>query len=85
MIEFLEFCNYLNVILLILPPHTTHFLQPPDVACFGPLGRAYSAEVDSHGRYNGTSVDKTVLGFMKEMGQLVYEQRIFLPPLKLQI
>ena len=26
-----------NIILYCLPPHTTHWLQPLDVGCFGPL------------------------------------------------
>ncbi len=38
-IDFIEFCDLHHIILLILPPHTTHYLQPLDVACFGPLQR----------------------------------------------
>ncbi|KIK64629.1 hypothetical protein GYMLUDRAFT_160501 [Collybiopsis luxurians FD-317 M1] len=30
-----------NIILLCLPPHTTHCLQPLDVGCFGPLQMAW--------------------------------------------
>jgi hypothetical protein len=28
-----------------MPPHSSHFLQPLDVACFSPLKRAYGAEI----------------------------------------
>jgi hypothetical protein len=40
-IEFIEFCDAHRIHLLILPPHTTHKLQPLDKAIFGPLGKAY--------------------------------------------
>ena len=33
--------------LLILPPHTSHMLQPLDVAMFSPLKRALAAETDA--------------------------------------
>jgi DDE superfamily endonuclease len=34
----------------VLPPHTTHLLQPLDVVIFAPLARYYSAEVEDHSR-----------------------------------
>ena len=58
-IDFIELCDLHNIILLVLPPHTTHYLQPLDVACFGPLQRWYSSEVEAHGRYNGTYIEKS--------------------------
>jgi hypothetical protein len=36
--------------LLILPPHTSHKLQPLDVAVFSPLKRALAAETDTASR-----------------------------------
>ena len=30
-----------NVILFLLPPHSSHKLQPLDVSCFGPLKKYY--------------------------------------------
>ncbi len=57
-IDFIEFCDLHHIILLILPPHTTHYLQPLNVACFGSLQRWYSAEIEAHDRYNGTYVEK---------------------------
>jgi hypothetical protein len=37
---FISFCMANDTQLLILPPHTSHMLQPLDVAIFGPLKRA---------------------------------------------
>ena len=40
-----------KIIIICLPSHTTHTLQPYDVACFGPLASAWKSEV------NAASVD----------------------------
>lgn len=42
---FLDYANQNNVIVLCLPPHTTHKLQPCDVGVFGPLANAWKNEV----------------------------------------
>lgn len=49
-LRFIEFCVKKKIILLILPPHTTHLLQPLDVVIFSPLARYYSSEVEDHMR-----------------------------------
>ncbi len=49
-LEFIEFCVEKKIILLVLPPHTTHLLQPLDVVIFAPLARYYSSEVEEHMR-----------------------------------
>ena len=36
--------------LLILPPHTSHMLQPLDVSVFAPLKRALASETDAASR-----------------------------------
>jgi len=40
-LEALQLARDSGVIMVSLPPHTTHKLQPLDVAFFGPLGRYY--------------------------------------------
>jgi hypothetical protein len=44
------FCKFAadhNIIVICLPSHTTHALQPCDVACFGPLASAWKSGVNS--------------------------------------
>jgi hypothetical protein len=48
-----EFCKYAEdhkIVILCLPPHTTHALQPCDVAVFGPLASAWRKEVSTMSR-----------------------------------
>ena len=35
-----------NIILMILPPHSSHLTQPLDIGIFGPLKTAMLAETD---------------------------------------
>jgi hypothetical protein len=42
--EFRTFCEDNNIILLWMPPHSSHLLQPLDVGCFGPLKTAFSKQ-----------------------------------------
>jgi hypothetical protein len=43
---FVDWADQHSIILLILPPHTTHRLQPLDVGLFQPLSTYYSWELD---------------------------------------
>jgi len=45
-LEILEFCFENNIILCRLPSHTSHKLQPCDVAVFASLKAAYREQVD---------------------------------------
>jgi hypothetical protein len=43
---FVDWADQHGIILLILPPHTTHRLQPLDVGLFQPLSTYYSIEIN---------------------------------------
>lgn len=42
--EFRAFCEDKAIVLLWMPPHSSHLLQPLDVGCFGPLKQAFSKQ-----------------------------------------
>ena len=44
-IDFLDLCERLNIVVCILPPHSTHRLQPLDVGIFSPLATTYSHQL----------------------------------------
>jgi hypothetical protein len=44
--RFIAFCIDKSIDLVVLPPHTSHILQPLDVGVFSPLKRALSAEIE---------------------------------------
>ena len=43
---FIAHCMDYKIVLLCLPPHTSHLLQPLDVGLFGPLKKVLSAKLD---------------------------------------
>src|SRR4051812_34454603 len=43
---FLEFADSRRILVMILPPHSTHRLQPLDISLFSPLATAYSNELN---------------------------------------
>jgi DDE superfamily endonuclease len=61
--QFIEYALSHKIVLVALPPHSTHKLQLLDVGCFGPLQYYYSVEVDNFCRYGHTGVNKEY--FMK--------------------
>jgi hypothetical protein len=48
--EFLKFCDDEKIIPFGLPPHSTHFLQPLDVAVFQPFKHWHGQELDEAAR-----------------------------------
>ena len=44
--QFVEECDKFRIILIILPPHSTHRLQPLDVGLFSPLSTKYTNELN---------------------------------------
>lgn len=43
-LELRSFCENKDIILLWMPPHSSHILQPLDVLSFGPLKTAFSKQ-----------------------------------------
>jgi len=46
------------IIPLYLPPHSSHLLQPLDVACFGPLKHAYRQQTQIYIQHGINHIDK---------------------------
>ena len=44
--KFINTCDQLRILLLILPPHSTHRLQPLDVSLFAPLASYYTTNLN---------------------------------------
>ncbi len=44
--KFIRHCIQHDIVLILLPPHCSHLLQPLDVSIFGPLKSALSKELD---------------------------------------
>jgi hypothetical protein len=40
--RFINYCDQNHILLAILPPHSTHRLQPLDVGLFAPLAQYYT-------------------------------------------
>jgi hypothetical protein len=57
-LDLVEWAQENNIILFVLPPHTSHLLQPMDVGCFGPLQVKYNQECTTFGRLNHRLVTK---------------------------
>ena len=45
-LSLIEWAKQNKMILFVLPPNTSHILQPIDVGCFGPFEGLYQAEVE---------------------------------------
>src|ERR1051326_7779194 len=57
-IRFESFCRENNIITLCMPPHSSHILQPLDVACFGPLKTSYSRQIEKKMRAGVNHITK---------------------------
>ncbi|KAH7563685.1 hypothetical protein BM1_00732 [Bipolaris maydis] len=44
--DFIDYCDSHRILLAVLPPHSSHRLQPLDVVMFKPLSTAYSNELN---------------------------------------
>jgi hypothetical protein len=55
---FIRFCIDHNILVLLLPPHSSHLTQPLDVGIFSPLKRRMSEELDKILRYGFSNIKK---------------------------
>ncbi|OBS15737.1 hypothetical protein FPOA_13465 [Fusarium poae] len=44
--DFEAYCKEKKIILLCMPPNSSHLLQPLDFGCFGPLKKAHGREIE---------------------------------------
>jgi hypothetical protein len=44
--EFTQYCKDHKIVILCMPLHSLHLLQPLNVGCFAPLKKAYRDEVN---------------------------------------
>jgi hypothetical protein len=56
--EFYKYYEEEKIIVLCMPPHSSHLLQLLDVGCFSPLKRAYGDEINSLSRYSTKKIKK---------------------------
>ncbi|KAF8811876.1 hypothetical protein BYT27DRAFT_7088493, partial [Phlegmacium glaucopus] len=47
---FCKFAKEHNIVIICLPSHTTHVLQPCDIGVFGPLASSWKAQVNRAAR-----------------------------------
>ena len=57
-VEFQDRCKEKKIITLCMPPHSSHLLQPLDVACFAPLKRAYGDQISALARDRTNHISK---------------------------
>lgn len=61
-----------------MPAHTSHILQPLDVSCFGPLKKAYRAQIENKMRLgiNHISKDEFLPAFLAAHQQAITAENI---------
>jgi hypothetical protein len=56
--EFYKYCEEEKIIVLCMPPYSSHLLQLLNVGCFSPLKRAYGDEINSLAQYSTKQIKK---------------------------
>lgn len=56
--DFNQYCTEYSIIVLYMPPHSSHLLQPLDVGCFSVLKRSYSRYVKQKMSLSVNYIDK---------------------------
>ncbi|XP_060556927.1 uncharacterized protein LOC132717474 [Ruditapes philippinarum] len=57
-VDLVEWAKSQNIIIFVLPAHTSHILQPLDVAVFGPFQKIYNNECHKFMRMNSTNITR---------------------------
>lgn len=57
--EFNQYCKENKIISISMPPHSSHLVQPLDVALYSPLKRAYGKEISDFIRASTNHITKT--------------------------
>ena len=72
----LKFCEMQNVVVVLLPPHTTHFLQPLDVAIFQQWKHNHAEVIDKSIRQGAGNLDKSgFFAYIEEIRALTFTPR----------
>jgi hypothetical protein len=76
--EFQDRCKEKNIILLCMPAHSSHLLQPLDVACFAPLKRRYGDVISGLARNRTSYISKETFlpAFKTAFEQSITKQNI---------
>jgi DDE superfamily endonuclease len=61
----IKFCLDHKIILLCLPPHSTHLLQPLDVGIFGPISTKYKNAIRNRFEFNTESYNIDKVDFLE--------------------
>ena len=74
--EFLEFCQSHRIVVLCLPAHTTHQLQPLDIGCFQSLKAYYQRKVEEDSRRGVINIDKhQFIELYQQVRALTFDER----------
>jgi DDE superfamily endonuclease/Tc5 transposase-like DNA-binding protein len=72
--EFIEYCEYHDIIPFGLPPHTTHLMQPLDVVVFQPYKHYHAKAVDILIRDSCTAITKLeFLGMIRDIREETFK------------
>jgi hypothetical protein len=76
--EFNQYCKDNNIISVSMPPHSSHLLQPLDVALYSPLKRAYGDQINLFIRASINHITKSefFLAFMAAHNKTFTEDNI---------
>jgi hypothetical protein len=76
--KFHKYCKEEKIIVLYMPAHSSHLLQPLNVGCFSPLKRAYGDEISSLARYSSKQIKKEafLLAFKVAFKKLIIKENI---------